>query len=104
MKDKKERDLKNWTIGISLVIIVFTGFLFVDYPEYKYSLNAKYISYYQVSKSVRSFGYSYMATIKIENGDVIFRKISHSDIKSDIDVAVYERRMTGFESYKVVFR
>lgn len=45
-----------------------------------------------------------MATIKIENGDVIFRKISHSDIKSDIDVAVYERRMTGFESYKVVFR
>lgn len=45
-----------------------------------------------------------MATIKIENGDVIFRKISHSDIKSYIDVAVYKRRMTGFESYKVVFR
>lgn len=104
MKDKKERELRSWTIGISLVIIFFTGFLFVDYPEYKYILNAKYISYHQVSKSVKSFGYDYMATIKIENGDVIFRKVSYSDIKNDIRVAVYKRRITGFESYKVVFR
>lgn len=104
MKDKKEKALRRWTLGIASVIFLFMSFLFIDHPEYKHTLNAKYISYHQVSKSLKSFNYEYMTTIKIENGDVIFRRVFQNEIKKNIAVDAYARKLTGFGSYKIVFK
>ncbi|WP_086930861.1 hypothetical protein [Agarilytica rhodophyticola] len=83
--------------------LAITGFFVLDYidrPVFIGHITGKIISVSTISNSHRSFIGIEHANIKLDNGDVIYKKLSGAKEGQHVTVFLYKRRITKIKLYR----